>query len=220
MPGTPGHGLRAHSHYVKFGLTRLRFSKFPWQRKKNGENAASNALASTQRRGLRWRRCVCIFCVSCRLMTSTTIRWVILGGQTLMSNHSHTRVVGKVVAWKVVEEVHGWGWIINGKICSTNMMFSSFGTSFSVDDRVEMALSTRRKKILAWYLLEASDEFLRTLLEKVVDEEPLLDERSLRKRRPRRHEEEGDKLVQALLLCSADQRLLRRLIADRLKRRF
>ena len=88
----------------------------------------------------------------------------------------------------------------------------------SVDDRVEMALSTRRKKILAWYLLEASNEFLRTLLEKVVDEEPLLDERSLRKRRPRRHEEEGDKLVQALLLCSADQRLLRRLIADRLKR--
>ena len=83
-----------------------------------------------------------------------------------------------------------------------------------------MALSTRRKKILAWYLLEASNEFLRTLLEKVVDEEPLLDERSLRKRRPRRHEEEGDKLVQALLLCSADQRLLRRLIADRLKRRF
>ena len=75
-----------------------------------------------------------------------------------------------------------------------------------------MALSTRRKKILAWYLLEASNEFLRTLLEKVVDEEPLLDERSLRKRRPRRHEEEGDELVQALLLCSADQRLLRRLI--------
>ena len=83
-----------------------------------------------------------------------------------------------------------------------------------------MALSTRRKKILAWYLLEASNEFLRTLLEKLVDEEPLLDERSLRKRRPRRHEEEGDKLVQALLLCSADQRLLRRLMADRLKRRF
>ena len=85
-----------------------------------------------------------------------------------------------------------------------------------------MALSTRRKKILAWYmyLLEASNDFLRTLLEKVVGEEPLLDERSLRKRRPRRHEEEGDKLVQALLLCSADQRLLRRLIADRLKRRF
>ena len=41
-----------------------------------------------------------------------------------------------------------------------------------------MALSTRRKKILAWYLLEASNEFLRTLLEKLVDEEPLLDERS------------------------------------------
>ena len=82
-------------------------------------------------------------------------------------------------------------------------MFSSFGTFLSIDDRVEMALSTRRKNILAWYLLEASNEFLRTLLEKVVDEEPLLDERSLRKRRPRRHEEEGDKLVQALLLCSA-----------------
>ena len=92
--GGMGHiHLRAKSHYVKFGLTRLRFSKFPWQRKKNGENAASNALSSTRRRGLRRRRCVCIFCVSCRLMTSTTVRWLIFRGKRSMSNHSHRRKI-------------------------------------------------------------------------------------------------------------------------------
>ena len=100
--------VRAKSHYVKFGLTRLRFSKFPWQRKKNGENAASNALSSTQRRGLRWRRCVCFFCVFCRLMTSTTVRWLIFRGKRSMSNHSHRREisVGDKVLSLSTEIVH------------------------------------------------------------------------------------------------------------------
>ena len=53
--------VRARAHYVFFRLTQLRFSKFPWRRRKNGENAASNAIASTQRRRLRRRRCVCFF---------------------------------------------------------------------------------------------------------------------------------------------------------------
>ena len=41
--------LRAHSHYVKFGLTRLRFSKFPWQRKKMAKTRRQTHLR--QRRG-------------------------------------------------------------------------------------------------------------------------------------------------------------------------
>ena len=55
------HTLRARAHYVFFRLTQLRFSKFPWRRRKDGENAASNAIASTQRRRLRRRRWVCFF---------------------------------------------------------------------------------------------------------------------------------------------------------------
>ena len=60
---------------------------------KNGENAASNAIASTQRRCLRRRRCVCFFCVFCRLMTSTTVRWLIFRGKRSMSNHSLRREI-------------------------------------------------------------------------------------------------------------------------------
>ena len=75
------------------GLTRLGFPNFQDNVKGNGEYTTSNAMGSTQRRCLRWRRCVCIFffCVSFHLMTSMTVHWLIFREKRSMSNRSHRK---------------------------------------------------------------------------------------------------------------------------------
>ena len=89
--GSKSVTLRVRGHYVKFDLTRLRFSKFPWQLQKNGEYSASKAIASTQRRCLRWRRWVCCFSFFVTWLPRPPFVDSSLGGKRLMSNHSHRR---------------------------------------------------------------------------------------------------------------------------------
>ena len=85
-------GLRARAHYVMFGLTRLRFSKFPRQRWKMTNTRRQ--MQSRQRRGG-----ACVDAVASAFFFAFFVAWLprppfvdsSFGGKRLMSNHSHRR---------------------------------------------------------------------------------------------------------------------------------